>query len=169
MKLILSFISLCFINTIFFRKNEIGKFYNYSLTNGVLHDGDIQHYEINENAEKEGNIGIVYISDELKDEPLGKMRIEAEGIKLFYPGDYNRKNYQIDNEMEDIMEKVLRDKIKFEYDTLKESIVNTGKNGYKDIYDVESKMDLYKYDDQYKKSLLEKIVSKEDELYRKFY
>ena len=60
MKLILSFISLCFINTIFFRKNEIGKFYNYSLANGVLHDGDIERYEINENAEKQGNIGIVY-------------------------------------------------------------------------------------------------------------
>jgi hypothetical protein len=67
------------------------------------------------------------------------------------------------------MEKMLRDKIKFEYDTLKESFINSGKNSYKDIYDVESKMDLYKYDDQYKKSLLEKIVSKEDELYRKFY
>jgi hypothetical protein len=169
MKLILSFISLCFINTIFFRKNEIGKFYNYSLANGVLHDGDIERYEINENAEKQGNIGIVYISNKLKDEPLGKMRIEAEGIKLLYPGDYNRKNYQIDNEKEDIIDKVLRNKIKFEYDTLKESIVNSWKNGYKDIYDVESKMDLYKYDDQYKKSLLEKIVSKEDELYRKFY
>ena len=169
MKLILSFISLCFINTIFFRKNEIGKFYNYSLANGVLHDGDIQRYEINENAEKEGNIGIVYISNELKDEPLGKMRIEAEGIKLFYPGDYNRKKYQLDNEREDVLEKVLRNKIKFEYNTLRESIVNSGKNGYKGIYDVESKMDLYKFDDKYKKSLLEKIVSKEDELYRKFY
>jgi hypothetical protein len=115
------------------------------------------------------DVGIVYISNNIKYKKLGKFRIKSEGIHLMFPTDAKYTRYQKFNEKESFKKAVEDERIKNQKKLLFNSEVDFNLNPYKEIYDTEkifvdnNIIETNKHD--YKKHLMSLALEKENDIY----
>jgi len=158
-------------------KLKIGKMYKkYQLGQlNILPDGPITDKQLNDymNIERvkgnAKNVGVVYIDPRIADMPVGQTRIKAKNMFLYYPPDFDARDYQ--NKID--QDKFVRDKktsrITLERDLLNKANDDPTINPFKEIYDKESEFLDYESDvkkDDHKKNLLNLAVEKEEEILR---
>jgi hypothetical protein len=157
-----------------FKKYQVGLL--AKLPDGPLTENDAKKALKEDQEQKNGDdknksIGVVYIAQNLRNKRMGKFRIKPDGIKLFFPTDKDRINYQDIKDNENFQHFVDINRVEFEKNKLKEAEVDFKKNPYKDIYDEEKKMidkGLLKVNNnKYKKHLMNMVLEKEQEIYNK--
>ena len=153
-------------------KNQVGIM--NKIPDGPLSEED-KEKAMQEQMEKENGVpdnkdlGMVYISNNIKYKKLGKFRIKSEGIHLMFPTDANYTKYQHFNEKESFKKAVEDERIKNQKKLLFDSEVDFNLNPYKAIYDSEKMLidnkliETNKHD--YKKHLMSLALEKENDIY----
>jgi hypothetical protein len=124
----------------------------------------------NGEAVKSGDVGIVYMDENLRNKKLGKFRIKGKGIHLLFPDDNNTIKYQNFKDNENFQHFMEQNKIDFEKNKLREAELDFKKNPFKEILDEEKKLlkdDVLrvKRPTEYTTHLLNMAVEKEQEIY----
>lgn len=139
------------------------------LTGEELQEAMKEDYEKNNGISKGTKVGVVYVSDNLRNKRLGKTRIKSKGITMLFPTDVERIKYQDFRDNEHFKSFMANNRVEFEKNKLIDSETDYTKNPYKEIYDYESKiMDYGVLDvkkDEHKKNLLQLAVEKEQQIY----
>lgn len=110
---------------------------------------------------------VVYLSDYVKDLPLGNLNITSEDINVVYPISANRTNYQNEDDKEEFKESFYQNKTQLEAKIINLSLNDNNINPYKIIYDIEKDNAMLKNNNDYKKHLLKLSLEKENEIYQK--
>lgn len=138
-------------------QKEIGSI--YSIPNGPVS---------NENFLKQKSQSVVvYLSEYVKDLPLGKLNITSEEVNVIYPISANRTNYQNEDDKDEFKDSFYQNKTHLEEKIINLSLNDNNINPYKIIYDVEKDNTMLKNNNEYKKHLLKLSLEKENEIYQK--
>lgn len=188
MQLINFFLICCIFSTITSmipeeerRKNTAGKTlkkYQVGMLNkipdGPLTDDNLHKAMVDDWERKNGlvknhtDIGIVYMAPNLRNKRLGKFRIQAEGIHMLFPSDYNTIKYQDFRENENFQHFMENNRVEFEKNKISESETKFKMNPFKEILDQESEMikyDLIKVNKNHEKNLWNLAINREEEIY----
>jgi hypothetical protein len=146
-----------------------------ALANGPLSDEEVQQVIDDESAKEgggsDGNVGIVTISDNLRNKNLGNVRIKSTGMRLVFPTDTDRATFEHPDDLYKNRLQKEKDKIKSEKSELIKSEKDFGVNPFKNIYDNEkTDMDaelIKQKNFDYQKNLLSLAVEKEADIYNK--
>lgn len=131
----------------------------YSIPNGPVS---------NENSLKQKSQSVVvYLSEYVKDLPLGNLNVTSKDVNVIYPISANRTNYQNEDDKEEFKDSFYQNKIQFEEKIINLSLNDNNINPYKIIYDVEKNNEILKNNNEYKKHLLKLSLEKENEIYKK--
>ena len=138
-------------------QKEIGSV--YSMPNGPISD---------ENSLKKKKQSVVaYLSDYVKDLPIGNLTLTSEDINVVYPISANRTNYQNEDDKEEFKKSFYQNKTELEAKIINLSLNDNNINPYKIIYDIEKDNSILKNNNDYKKHLLKLRLEKEKEIYQK--
>jgi hypothetical protein len=144
------------------------------LTDEKLKEASDDQIRKNSNEGYKGKIGMVYISDALKNKRLGKFRIKSQGLDLVFPTDISQVKYQDIRDNDYFKQFAEKNRIAFEKKKLIESEKDKKINPFKDIYDMEKTLidtDILemKNPKNYEKNLMSLANEKENEIYNKMY
>lgn len=126
---------------------------------------DVETGEVKKNA----LVGVVYISENLRNKKLGNFRIKSDGVHMLFPTDKNITDFQNFKDTDNFQNFMEKERIDFERNKLREAETNFTKNPYKEIYDQEKRMvdnGVFKIKNhQYKTHLMNLALEKEQEIY----